>query len=112
VIAYQAATAPQTAMLPGMVTSIEPGTYRPGRWGVRIENLVLAREAGQSDFGQFLNFETLTLCPIDTRCIDVPQLSMAERQWLNDYHAQVAARVAPLLAGASLEWLGERTQPV
>jgi Xaa-Pro aminopeptidase len=54
----------------------------------------------------------LTLCPIDTRCIDVPQLSMAERQWLNDYHAQVAARVAPLLAGASLEWLGERTQPV
>ena len=112
VIAYQAATAPQTAMLPGMVTSIEPGTYRPGRWGVRIENLVLAREAGQSDFGQFLDFETLTLCPIDTRCIDVPQLSMAERQWLNDYHAQVAARVAPLLAGASLEWLGERTQPV
>lgn len=100
VIAYQAPTTPQTAMLPGMITSIEPGTYRPGRWGVRIENLVLTREAGQGDFGQFLSFETLTLCPIDTRCIDIPQLSTVERQWLNDYHAEVARRVAPLLANA------------
>ncbi|WP_282348484.1 aminopeptidase P family protein [Pseudomonas sp. PS01301] len=112
VIAYQAPTTPQTAMLPGMITSIEPGTYRPGRWGVRIENLVLTREAGQGDFGQFLNFETLTLCPIDTRCIDIPQLSTVERQWLNDYHAEVARRVAPLLANAPLEWLRERTQPI
>ena len=112
VIAYQAPTTPQTAMLPGMITSIEPGTYRPGRWGVRIENLVLTREAGQSDFGQFLNFETLTLCPIDTRCIDIAQLSTAERQWLNDYHAEVAMRVAPLLEGAPLQWLRERTQPI
>lgn len=112
VIAYQAPTTPQTAMLPGMITSIEPGTYRPGRWGVRIENLVLTREAGQGDFGQFLSFETLTLCPIDTRCIDIPQLSTVERQWLNDYHAEVARRVAPLLANAPLEWLRERTQPI
>ena len=112
VIAYQASATPQTAMLPGMITSIEPGTYRPGRWGVRIENLVLTREAGQGDFGQFLNFETLTLCPIDTRCIDIPQLSTVERQWLNDYHAEVARRVAPLLANAPLEWLRERTQPI
>lgn len=112
VIAYQAPATPQTAMLPGMITSIEPGTYRPGRWGVRIENLVLTREAGQGDFGQFLNFETLTLCPIDTRCIDIPQLSTVERQWLNDYHAEVARRVAPLLANAPLEWLRERTQPI
>jgi len=112
VIAYQASATPQTAMLPGMITSIEPGTYRPGHWGVRIENLVLTREAGQSDFGQFLNFETLTLCPIDTRCIDIAQLSTAERQWLNDYHAEVAMRVAPLLEGAPLQWLRERTQPI
>lgn len=112
VIAYQAPTTPQTAMLPGMITSIEPGTYRPGCWGVRIENLVLTREAGQSDFGEFLDFETLTLCPIDTRCIDVHELSIAERRWLNDYHAEVERRVAPLLAGASLEWLRERTLPV
>ncbi|MBD8473673.1 aminopeptidase P family protein [Pseudomonas sp. CFBP 8770] len=112
VIAYQAATTPQTAMLPGMITSIEPGTYRPGCWGVRIENLVLTREAGQSDFGQFLDFETLTLCPIDTRCIDVHALSTAERRWLNDYHAEVERRVAPLLAGVSLQWLRDRTLPV
>ncbi len=112
VIAYQAPTTPQTAMLPGMITSIEPGTYRPGCWGVRIENLVLTREAGQSDFGEFLDFETLTLCPVDTRCIDVHELSTAERRWLNDYHAEVERRVAPLLAGASLAWLRERTLPV
>jgi Xaa-Pro aminopeptidase len=112
VIAYQAPTTPQTAMLPGMITSIEPGTYRPGCWGVRIENLVLTREAGQSDFGEFLDFETLTLCPIDTRCIDVHELSTAERRWLNDYHAEVERRVAPLLAGVSLQWLRERTLPV
>ena len=112
VIAYQAPTTPQTAMLAGMITSIEPGTYRPGHWGVRIENLVLTREAGHSEFGQFLNFETLTLCPIDTRCIDVPRLSEAERHWLNHYHAEVARRVAPLLAGAPLTWLRERTQPI
>ena len=69
VIAYQAAPAPQTAMQAGMISSIEPGTYRPGQWGVRIENLVVNREAGKSAFGDFLNFETLTLCPIDTRCL-------------------------------------------
>ena len=53
-----------------MITSIEPGTYRPGRWGVRIENLAMNREAGKSEFGEFLKFETLTLCPIDTRCLE------------------------------------------
>lgn len=73
VIAYQAAPTPQTAMQPGMISSIEPGTYRPGQWGVRIENLVVTREAGTSAFGEFLNFETLTLCPIDTRCL-LPEL--------------------------------------
>ena len=61
------------AMEPGMITSIEPGVYRPGQWGVRIENLVLNVPAATPEgatFGEFLKFETLTLCPIDTRCID------------------------------------------
>ena len=110
VIAYQAATAPQTAMQAGMITSIEPGTYRPGQWGVRIENLVFNREAGSSKFGDFLEFETLTLCPIDTRCLLPEQLSEQERSWLNDYHQQVRARLAPLLDGAALQWLQARTQ--
>lgn len=112
VIAYQAPATPQTAMLPGMITSIEPGTYRPGRWGVRIENLVINREAGTTEFGEFLRFETLTLCPIDTRCLEVGLLSDDERFWLNDYHTQVRDRLSPLLQGAPLEWLRMRTAPV
>ena len=112
VIAYQAAAAPQTAMQPGMITSIEPGTYRPGRWGVRIENLVLNREAGSSEFGQFLKFETLTLCPIDTRCLETSLLTEDEREWFNGYHAQVRKRLSPLLEGAALEWLHTRTAAI
>ena len=112
VIAYQAAATPQTAMLPGMITSIEPGTYRPGRWGVRIENLVINQEAGNTEFGEFLRFETLTLCPIDTRCLEISLLSQDERKWLNDYHAHVNERLSPLLQGAALKWLQVRTAAV
>ncbi|CAM3846656.1 putative Xaa-Pro aminopeptidase P [Pseudomonas reidholzensis] len=112
VIAYQAATTPQTAMQAGMISSIEPGTYRPGEWGVRIENLVVNREVGKSAFGDFLAFETLTLCPIDTRCLLPALLSQEELAWLNDYHAQVRARLAPLLKGEALAWLETRTAPL
>ncbi|WP_103310699.1 MULTISPECIES: aminopeptidase P family protein [unclassified Pseudomonas] len=109
VIAYQAAAAPQTAMQAGMITSIEPGTYRPGRWGVRIENLVLNREAGSSEFGEFLEFETLTLCPIDTRCLEPSLLTQDEKDWFNAYHAEVQRRLSPLLDGDALQWLNTRT---
>ncbi|VVQ08223.1 hypothetical protein PS934_03314 [Pseudomonas fluorescens] len=112
VIAYQAAPAPQTAMQPGMITSIEPGTYRPGRWGVRIENLAMNREAGKSEFGEFLKFETLTLCPIDTRCLETSLLSDEEKQWFNTYHAEVRERLSPLVEGAALEWLNTRTAAI
>lgn len=112
VIAYQAAPAPQTAMQPGMITSIEPGTYRPGRWGVRIENLAMNREAGSSEFGEFLKFETLTLCPIDTRCLLPSLLTQEEKQWFNAYHAEVRERLSPLLEGPALEWLNTRTAAI
>ncbi|WGO91770.1 aminopeptidase P family protein [Pseudomonas viciae] len=112
VIAYQAVAAPQTAMQAGMITSIEPGTYRPGRWGVRIENLVLNREAGSSEFGEFLAFETLTLCPIDTRCLEPSLLSQDEKDWFNAYHAEVQRRLSPLLEGDALQWLNTRTMPI
>lgn len=112
VIAYQAAPAPQTAMQLGMITSIEPGTYKPGRWGVRIENLVLNREAGSSEFGTFLKFETLTMCPIDTRCLEPSLLTRDEVEWLDAYHAEVRERLGPLLDGDALEWLKARTEPV
>ncbi|MCW1245028.1 aminopeptidase P family protein [Pseudomonas sp. SAICEU22] len=112
VIAYQAAAAPQTAMQPGMITSIEPGTYRPGRWGVRIENLVINREAGSSEFGDFLEFETLTLCPIDTRCLEPSLLTQDEKDWFNAYHAEVQRRLSPLLEGNALQWLSTRTAAI
>jgi Xaa-Pro aminopeptidase len=96
-------------MLPGMITSIEPGTYRPGQWGVRIENLVVTHEAGRSEFGDFLAFETLTLCPIDTRCLLPRMLAAEEVAWLNAYHEEVRRRLAPLLQGKALDWLLERT---
>ncbi|MCY1201183.1 aminopeptidase P family protein [Pseudomonas sp. ESBL2] len=112
VIAYQAAPAPQTAMQAGMISSIEPGTYRPGQWGVRIENLVVNREAGRSAFGDFLQFETLTLCPIDTRCLLPGLLTKEEVEWLNGYHASVRERLAPLLQGDALAWLELRTAPL
>ncbi len=103
---------PEMAMEPGMITSIEPGVYRPGQWGVRIENLVLnvlasTPEAG--GFGEFLAFETLTLCPIDTRCIDRSLLRADEIDWLNGYHATVRERLAPRVSGDALAWLQART---
>jgi Xaa-Pro aminopeptidase len=105
---------PQTAMEPGMITSIEPGLYRPGRWGIRIENLVLNVPSSieTSEFGEFLEFETLTLCPIDTRCIDRMLLRPDEVAWLNGYHAEVRRRLAPHVSGAALAWLTARTEPI
>lgn len=103
------------AMEIGMITSIEPGVYRPGRWGVRIENLVLNVPAASigttTEFGEFVEFETLTLCPIDTRCIDRSLLRQDEIDWLNGYHAMVRARLLPLVDGAAKAWLLERTEP-
>jgi Xaa-Pro aminopeptidase len=103
---------PHTAMEPGMITSVEPGIYRPGRWGIRIENLVLNRSAGTTEFGEYLRFETLTLCPIDTRCLDLALLRPDEIEWLNDYHATVRARLSPHVDGAAKAWLDARTQEV
>jgi Xaa-Pro aminopeptidase len=112
VISYHAPPEPHTAMEPGMVTSIEPGLYRPGQWGVRIENLALNVLALATEFGEYLGFETLTLCPIDTRCIERALLRADEVAWLDGYHAEVRDKVAPLVSGEALAWLVERTQPL
>ncbi|MBC3919705.1 aminopeptidase P family protein [Undibacterium sp. CY18W] len=98
------------AMEPGMITSNEPGIYRPGKWGVRIENLLLNVPAMHTEFGEYLEFETLTLCPIDTRCIIISLLREDEIKWLNDYHATVLQRLSARVSGAALEWLQERTR--
>ena len=97
---------------PGMITSNEPGLYRPGRWGVRIENLVLTVPVGTSEHGAFLAFETLTLCPIDVRCIDVALLDARERAWLDGYHTDVRARLLPHVEGDARAWLLRATEPL
>jgi len=117
----KAVPVPDMAMLPGMITSIEPGLYRPGQWGIRIENLVLNvpvtpavpdAEPGTPEYGRYLAFETLSLCPIDTRCIDRSLLRDDEVQWLNTYHAEVRRRLSPLVSGDALAWLQRRTEPL
>lgn len=109
------------AMQPGMITSIEPGLYRPGQWGIRIENLVLNvavppkvadAAPGTPEYGEYLAFETLSLCPIDTRCIDRSLMRDDEVQWLNGYHAEVLRRLRPHVSGDALAWLEARTQPM
>ena len=103
------------AMEPGMVTSIEPGVYRAGKWGVRIENLVLnvpVATAENGEFGDILEFETLTLCPIDTRCIDRALLRDDEIDWLNAYHATVRERLSPRVTPFARAWLEARTAPL
>ena len=98
-----------------MITSDEPGVYRPGQWGVRIENLLLNVPAATPEngaFGEMLEFETLTLCPIDARCLDRSLLRPDEIDWLNGYHATVRARLSPLVDGAALDWLLLRTAAI
>ncbi|CAG9212805.1 Xaa-Pro aminopeptidase [Paraburkholderia caribensis] len=112
VISHYAPAEAWTAMEEGMITSIEPGIYRPGKWGIRIENLVLNRSAGKTEFGDFLEFETLTLCPIDTRCVALNLLNDDERAWLNAYHEMVRTRVSPHVSGDAKAWLETRTRPV
>lgn len=112
VLSYRAPINPNMALMPGMVTSNEPGLYRPGQWGVRIENLVCARPSDDNMFGQFLAFETLTLCPIDLRCVQASLLSVDERSWVNTYHQHVRDCLAPRLDGRGLQWLLDRTEPL
>lgn len=103
---------PNMEMKEGMITSNEPGLYRAGQWGVRIENLVLNQPALTTEFGDFLRFETLTLCPIDTRCIELGLLREDEREWLNNYHLEVRERLLPRVEGAARQWLVARTEAV
>lgn len=111
-IAWYTPPEAHTAMQPDMITSIEPGQYHPGKWGARLENLVLTRVSEDRNGQQFLRFETLTLCPIDTRCLDLTRLDDSEIAWINAYHEEVRQRLASELDGNALAWLMERTTPL
>ena len=89
----------------GMTVTDEPGIYLAGRFGVRIENTLLIVPAEETECGQFLKFEPLTLCPIDTRPIIMEMLTPEERQWLDDYHQMVYDRLSPHLTADELHWL-------
>jgi Xaa-Pro aminopeptidase len=97
---------------PGMISSIEPGLYKPGRHGIRHENLAVVVEADRTEFGEFLAFETLTMCPFDRRALEPGLLNPEERAWLDDYHASVRAALSPLLEDADLEWLNRHCAPL
>lgn len=113
-ISYNAPINSHTAMREGMVTSIEPGLYREGQWGIRIENLVANTlvESEDTSYGTFLKFDTLTLCPIDTRCIEPSLLTSNERDWLNQYHQQVRETLSEYLDGDVKAWLIQRTEAI
>ena len=95
-------------MLPGMVTSNEPGLYREGKHGVRHENVVLCREEGRSEFGSFLSFETLTCCHIDTSIVVKKLLNASEMDWLRAYNRVVYRILKPRLAPEVAKWLKKK----
>lgn len=96
----------------GMVTSNEPGFYRTGEYGIRIENLVLVTDYKTTEFGIFYQFETITLFPIDTSLIQTDILTAEEKQWLNNYHRMVEEKLSPLLESDEVEWLREKTKRI
>ena len=98
--------------LPGMTVTDEPGIYLPGKFGVRIENTLLIVPYIKTEFGEFLQFESLTLCPIDTSLIDLDMMLPEEIDWLNNYHDMVYEKLSPYLTEDEKEWLREATKAV
>lgn len=96
----------------GMTVTDEPGLYLAGKFGVRTENTLIIKPYMSTEFGDFLQMESLTLCPIDTTPIDITMLLDEERQWLNDYHARVYDTLAPHLDDDDREWLREATAAI
>ena len=97
-------------LLPGMTVTDEPGLYLAGKFGVRTENVLLVKECGEGEYGPFLDFEVLTLCPIDTAPIDFTMLTQEETDWLNWYHQHVYDHLAPHLDEEERTWLRDATR--
>jgi Xaa-Pro aminopeptidase len=96
-----------------MILSNEPGYYREGAFGIRIENLIVVREAERiADDRDQLRFETLTWVPIDRRLIDAGFLAPGERSWINRYHAEVREKIAPRVSAQAKAWLDAATRPI
>lgn len=96
----------------GMITTDEPGIYLEGRFGIRTENELICRKGIKNEYGQFMYFENVTYVPIDLDAIDPDQMSPQEKKYLNDYHAMVYKKIAPLLEKDEAEWLKEYTRAI
>jgi len=102
----------QTPLEPGMICSNEPGLYREGEYGIRIENLVVVVPAEATAFGQFYQFETISFCPIDLNLIDAALLTTEEIRWLNEYHRAVREKITPFLSAEEHACLCEMTREI
>ncbi|MBP1582029.1 MAG: aminopeptidase P family protein [Oscillospiraceae bacterium] len=96
----------------GMVLTIEPGVYTEGSHGVRTENTVVVRKGEKTEYGQFYHFETFTVVPIDTNCLDMNLLEDSHIDWINSYHAHVLATVGPHVSERAQEWLQKACMPI
>lgn len=114
VLSYYAPIHAYSKLREGMIISNEPGLYHEGQYGIRIENLVANRlkENTSTIYGDFLEFETLTLCPINIDCIDLNLLTTEEKAWLNQYHNTVREKLSPSLTGEVLDWLIHNTRNI
>lgn len=114
VLSYYAPIHAYSKLREGMILSNEPGLYHEGQYGIRIENLVANRlhSGFEETYGDFLEFETLTLCPIHLDCIVVDMLTDEEKDWLNSYHQTVQERLAEHLSGDVLDWLIYNTRKI
>lgn len=101
-----------TPLMPGMITSNEPGLYRTGEYGIRCENLILTVPDYQNEFGMFYRFETLTLFPFDTEALDLSIMTEKEIEWLNNYHEMVYDRLSPMLNEEEQQWLHRKTTSI
>lgn len=100
------------ALQEGMFITIEPGVYTEGSHGIRTENSVVVRKDIKTEYGQFYRFDTFTVVPIDTDCLDLSLMTETEIQWLNDYHKHVYETVSPLVSDRAKAWLEKKTQPI
>lgn len=96
----------------GMIVTIEPGVYKEGKHGIRIENVAVVEKDINTDSGQFMKFEVLSYCPIDLDGVDVELLTEEERKWLNEYHKEVYEKLSPYLNEEEKEWLKEQTRSI
>lgn len=101
-----------TPLVPGMITSNEPGLYIEGKYGIRCENLVVTEPWKTTEFGRFLQFKDMTLFPFDINLFNTAEMSDAEIEWVNDYHREVRNRLTTLLSAEEAEWLKAKTEPL